>query len=169
MARGTGSISLLIDSPLRDLALAMRAVPTDIKKEIGSQTKKAAKPIWFEETRGRAQTRVQQRVLVNSSDVSVTARNVTLKAGGKGRLSSGTPVERLARAAEFGMNASKPITQKSKKGKQYTRTAGSTFGPNRRGGYVAYPAAREAIPRLASLWVQTARRTIHERIEEVTS
>ena len=170
MARlsGSGSISLLIDSPLRDLALAMRAVPTDIKREISARTKAAAKPIWSQETRERAATRVQQRVLVNSADVSVTARNVTFKSGGKGRLSSGVPVERLARSAEFGMNASKPISSKSKKGTAYTRTAGNTFGPNRRAGNVVYPAAREAIPRVASLWVQTARRTIHEAIEEVS-
>lgn len=168
MARlsGSGSISLLIDSPLRDLALSMRAVPTDIKREISKHTKSAARPIWKQETRERAMTRVQQRVLVDSADVSVTARNVTFRAGGRGQLSSGVPVSRLARSAEFGMNASKPISSTSKKGKAYTRTAGNTFGPNRRGGYVTYPAAREAIPRVASLWVQTARRTIHEAIEE---
>lgn len=168
MARGAGSISLLIDSPLRDLALAMRAVPADIKKQIGQHTKAAAKPIWNQETRERGATRVQQRVLVSSADVSVTARNVTFRSGGKGRLKSGTPVERLARAAEFGMNPGKPIKSKSKKGKAYTRTAGNTFGPNRRGGNVVYPAAREAIPRVASLWVQTARRSIHEALEGVS-
>lgn len=167
MARGSGSISLLIDSPLRDLALSMRALPADIKREIGKQTKSEAKPIWLGETRERANTRVQQRVLVSSADVSVTARNVTFRSGGKGRLSSGTPVDRLARAAEFGMNSGKVITSTSKKGTEYTRTAGNSFGPNRRGGNVAFPAAREAIPRVASLWVQTARRTIHEAIEEV--
>ncbi len=170
MARltGSGSISLLIDSPLRDLALAMRAVPTDIKREISKQTKSAARPIWSQETRERAATRIQQRVLVNSADVSVTARNVTFKAGSKGRLSSGVEVSRLARSAEFGMNPGKEIASKSKKGTPYTRAAGGTFGPNRRAGNVAYPAARGAIPRVASLWVQTARRTIHEAIEEVS-
>lgn len=166
--KGSGSISLLIDSPLRDLALAMRAVPTDIKREIGKHTKAAARPIWKQETRERGMTRIQQRVLVDSADVSVTARNVTFSSGGKGRLSSGVPVSRLARAAEFGMNRGKQIRSTSKKGTAYTRTAGNTFGPNRSGGNVVYPAAREAIPRVASLWVQTARRSIHEAIEEVS-
>ena len=32
-------------------------------------------------------------------------------------------------------------------------------------GYVVYPAAAEAIPRIASLWVQTAVRTLHELVE----
>lgn len=146
----------------------MRAVPTDIKREIGSQTKQAARPIWTEETRGRGATRLQQRVLVASADVSVTARNITFKAGGKGRLSSGTPVSRLARSAEFGMNEGKEIASTSKKGTAYKRRAGNAFGPNRRSGNVVYPAARDAIPRVASLWVQTARRTIHESIEEVS-
>ncbi|WZO56014.1 hypothetical protein MRBLWH10_000823 [Microbacterium sp. LWH10-1.2] len=66
------------------------------------------------------------------------------------------------------MNSGKQIASTSKKGKAYTRSAGNTFGPNRRAGNVAFPAAREAIPRVASLWVQTARRTIHEALEEVS-
>ncbi|WP_341941729.1 hypothetical protein [Microbacterium sp. LWH10-1.2] len=98
----------------------------------------------------------------------MTARNITFKSGGKGRLSSGVPVSALARSAEFGMNSGKQIASTSKKGKAYTRSAGNTFGPNRRAGNVAFPAAREAIPRVASLWVQTARRTIHEALEEVS-
>lgn len=168
MARlsGYGSISLLIDSPLRDLALAMRAVPTDIKREIGKATKAAAKPIWTEETRERGETRLQQRVLVSSADVNVSARNVVLRSGGRGKLANGTPVSRLARAAEFGMNPGKEIQSTSKTGTPYTRTAGAAFGPNTAGN-VVFPAARGAIPRLASLWVQTARRTIHESLEEV--
>lgn len=165
MARG--SISLLIDSPLRDLALAMRGIDADIKREIGRATKGAARAIWQDETRGRAVTRIQQRVLVNSAEVSVTARNVTLRAGGKGKLSDGTPVTRLVGASEFGMSADRRVATRSRKGKEYVRRAGNAFGPNRRAGNVAYPAATDAIPRVASLWVQTARRTIYEALEKV--
>jgi len=162
-----GSISLLVDSPLRTLATVMRDVPTETKRQISAATKSAAKPIWFEETRARAGTRVQQRVLVDSADVSATARNVTLKSGGKGSLSTGTKATVLAGAAEFGMNPGKPIKSRSKKGKAYTRTAGNAFGPNRRKGYVVYPAAFDSIPRFASLWIQTAHRALYEADEKV--
>ena len=161
-----GAISLLIDSPLRDLVLAMREVGPEMKKYIGSETKKVAQPIWFEETRGRAMTRVQQRVLVDSARVGVQANNVTLRSGAVGRLSSGTPVQRLASAAEFGMGAEKRITQRSRKGKSFTRRAGNTFGAPRRGGYVVYEAGDASRARIASLWIQTAHRALHDADEK---
>lgn len=161
-----GSISLLVDSPLVALAHAMRQATTDTKRFIGSETKKAAQPIWFEETRDRAGTRIQQRVLVNSARVGVTATNVTLKSGGVGKLSSGTPVVTLSSAAEFGMGAQKQIASRSKKGKAYTRSAGNAFGAPRRGGNVVYPAASASIGRFASLWIQTAHRALHEANEK---
>lgn len=163
-----GRISLLIDSPLRDLALALRETPREVKTQISRHTKAEARPIWQGETRERGVTRLQQRALVSSADVSVTARNVTLMAGGKGKLRSGTPVASVARAAEFGMNPTKKITSRSKNGKAYTRRAGNAFGTNRRTGNVVHPAASGAVPRLVSLWVQTAYRTIHEAIEKGT-
>ena len=160
------SISLLVESPLSVLAQAMRQVPTETKKFIGSETKKAAQPIWFDELKGRALSRVQQRVLVDSARVSVTARNVTLKSGAVGKLRSGTPVIALSSAAEFGMSPAKEITQRSKKGKTYTRKAGPTFGAPRRSGNVVYPAANDSIPRFASLWIQTAHRALFDAAEK---
>ncbi len=158
----TGRISLLVDSPLRDLALAMREAPQETKKFISSETKKVAEPMWRQETAERASTRVQQRVLVSSARVGVTARNVFLRSGAVGKLSSGTPVTALASAAEFGRPAAAPIKSKSKNGKAYTRRTGSVFGPRNRKGNVVYPAARASIQRMASLWIQTAIRSLHE-------
>lgn len=165
MARGGGSISLLIDSPLRDLALALRAVGPEVRAQVNSATKNAAQPIWFEETRGRAGTRIQQRALVNTTRVGVTSRNVLLRAGGAGKLSSGTQIRVITDAAEWGASPGKVVQSRSSKGKTYTRRLGNSF-PAVSGG-VIHGAAKESIPRFASLWVQTARRTIHEAIEGV--
>ena len=162
-----GRISLLVDSPLRDLALLMRQVPGELRRQIGKATKSEAKPIWFQEVREYAHTLLQQRVIVNSADVSVTARNVTLKAGAKGRRSNGTPNVVLIRAAEFGMGENKEIQSKTRKGKAYKRRAGNAFGPSKRSGNAVYPAVSRVLTRIASLWVQTAHRTIHEKLEEV--
>lgn len=161
-----GSISLLVDSPLRTLAFAMREVPKETQKHIQIQTRDAALPIWQEETRARATTRLEQRALVNSARVGVTARNVFLRSGAIGKLSSGTPVKLVAHAAEFGMSRSRKIATKSRKGTAYKRSAGTTFRTPRRGGYVVFPASSASITRFASLWVQTAARAIHEAAEK---
>ena len=68
---------------------------------------------------------------------------------------------------EFGNNPHVREQAVSKRGKVFTRRRGNRFGPPAKTGHVAYPAARDAIPRIASLWVQTAVRTIHEQIEKV--
>ena len=168
MATGAGRISFLIDSPLRDLAHAMRELDGNVKKQIGAHTKAAAQPIWEDELRDRPVTRLQARLLADTGKVGVTAQNVFLRAGHVGKLSSGTPVQLLARAGEFGSNPSRQIGSKSRRGKPYTRTLGATFGAQARGGNVVHPAARDSIPRFAALWVQTAIRCIHESLEEVT-
>lgn len=164
MARGAGSISLLIDSPLRDLALSLRAVGPETRKQINAATKTEAQPIWFEETRDRGVTRLQQKLLVSTARVGVTSRNVLLRSGGL--TFPGKSGDKVTGAAEFAGGESKVITSRTKKGKTYTRRLGSVFGPRYRNGAVVYPAASKSIPRFASLWVQTARRTIHEAIEK---
>jgi hypothetical protein len=172
MARGVGSISLLIDSPLQDLARALRAVGPEVRKQINAATKAEAQPIWFEETRDRAATRLKQRTLVSTARVSVSSRNVVLRAGVaspvlSGKRAGGKSADSIARAAEFAGGAGKVITSRTKTGTTYTRRMGASFGPRYRNGSVAYPSAADSIPRFASLWVSTARRTIHEAIEEV--
>lgn len=163
---GSGRISLLIDSPLRTLAAAMREVEPETKRQIGAATKKAAQPIWLESMRGNAETRMEVR-LADSAQVGVTAQNVFLRAGGVGVLSSGTPISVVAKPIEFGANPGRIIESRTRNGTPYQRRMGTVYRLPRRGGYVAYPASSESIPRFASLWVQTARRTIFEKLEEV--
>lgn len=161
----SGRISLLVDSPLRSMLLVMRTVGADVRKQIATETKKAAQPIWFEEIKEGAETRIEQRVLVDSARVGVTQRNVFLRSGGVGTLRSGTPVEALASAAEYGMGPEKQITTRSRKGTTYTRRMGGVFRPSRRGGWVFNPAAMASIVRFASLWIQTAVRTLLDRFD----
>lgn len=160
-------ISLLVaGSPLAVLAQAMRTLDADVKREIGSRTKGPAADMWRDELNEHVESRLQGAV-ARSGAVGVTQQNVTLRAGGVGALSSGTPVSAITKATEFGMRADRPVRTRSRKGKTYTRRAGGAFGPPRRGGYTAYPAAGQVIARIASLWVQTAHRTIHELVERL--
>lgn len=156
----TGRISLLVDSPLRDLLIALRAVPAEARKNVTTYTRKEAEPIWIEETRDRATNRLQQRALVNTARVGVATRNIYLRSGGVGKLSSGTHVPTVAFGAEFGGNPDKQIEQRSRKGKTYKRRLGNVFGAPRRGGNVVYPAARASIPRIASVAIQSAYRAL---------
>ncbi len=156
----SGRISLLVDSPLRDVLVALRAVPAEARKNVTAYTRKNAEPIWFEETRDRAGTKLQQKSLVNTARVGVATRNIYLRSGGVGKLSSGTAIPTVAFGAEFGGNPEKVITQKSRKGKPYRRRMGNVFGAPRRGGNVVYPAARESIPRIASVAIQSAYRAL---------
>lgn len=162
---GVGRISLLVDSPLRTMLLAARQTPAEVQKRIAQETKSEAQPIWFEELRDGAATRVQQKVLVDSGRVGATQRNVFLRSGGVGTLRSGTPVSALASAAEFGMGRDKPITTRSRAGTTYTRRAGSAFPSPRRGGYVFWPAVGRSIARFASLWIQTGVRTLLDNLQ----
>ena len=147
----SGRISLLIDSPLRDMLILIRNVPNEAAKQAMKHARAAAAPIWKEETAGRAMTRTQQRVLVDSARVGVTGRNVFLRAGATGRLSSGTPVADLKTAAEFGMNPGQK---------------GSTqFGPRARRGKVFFPAAREASARVTSVVIQAFSRALYDALE----
>lgn len=165
MAGRANRISLLVDSPLPRMLQVMRGLDRATKAEIGKHTKVAAQPIWQEATRAQVATRLQTR-LADSAKVGVTTRNVLLRAGGTGKIGR-TPLSKLALGIEFGGDPGKKITSKSSKGNPYVRRLGSGFRLPRSRGYVAYPAASNAIPRLASLWVQTMIRTTYEQLEKV--
>lgn len=159
-------ISLLVDSPLTVLMHAMRGLDSDMRREIAAQTKGVAQPIWTETLQGHTASRLQSR-LAQSGRVGVTQANVFLRAGAVGALSSGTRISAVAKAVEFGMSADAKIRTRSRTGTPYSRRAGAAFGMPRRNGNVVYPAARESLTRIASLWIQTAVRTIHETVEKV--
>lgn len=161
----SGRISLLIDSPFRDMLIVLAAVPKDAGRTAMKYARNAAKPIWKEETAGRALSRIQQRVLVDSSRVGVTTRNVFLRAGGTGRLKSGTSVADLRVAAEFGMDPATKVPTRSRSGNVYPRRIGPMFGPRNRSGNVFYPAVKDAIPRVTSVIVQSFRRSLLDALE----
>lgn len=164
---GSGRISLLIDSPLRTANLAFRALDSDVRKQITRHIKPVADVAWKEETRGRALSRMQARVLAGTARVGASGLSVSLMAGGAGKLSSGTGTGVLSRAVEHGADPNRQVTVRNRKGTTFQRRLGARFTRPRRGGYVVYPAARAAIPRIASLVVQTTIRTVHELRERL--
>lgn len=165
MSAGSGRISVLVSKELQTLLSATRSLPSEVNKQIRKHTRIVIEPVWKETVRSNVVDRLQTRALSDTSRVAVSDSQVTLKAGGIGQLSSGTPIPQIARAAEFGADPNFTRTVTNAQGTTFKRRTRRQFNLPRARGYVVYPAAREVIPRAVSLWVQTALRTIHETFE----
>ncbi len=162
---GSGRLSVLVSRELMVLTQAVRQMEPEMRKQIRARTRPVAEPVWRESVLGNSQTRLEVRALGDTSRVAVSDSNVLLKSGGVGKVGK-VPASVLARGVEFGADPNKQIKSRSKKGTGYTRRRGRVFKLPRSRGYVVYPAAREVIPRIASLWIQTAIRTMHEVLEQ---
>lgn len=160
-----GRISLKIDSPFRDMLIVLRNVPKEASRQAMKHARNEAAPIWKQETAERAATRLQQRTLVSTARVGVTARNVSLRSATAGRLSSGTPVEDVKVVAEFGMDPNARIAYR-RGGKTYTRRAGQQFGGRSPRGKVFHPAATQAASRVLSIIIQSTYRALYDALDE---
>ena len=161
----SGRISLLVSKDLATLVQAVRGLDREVAAQLRKHTRVVVEPVWQEAVRGQVSDRAQTRILSDTARAAVSDSNVTLKSGGTGK-THGTPNSVLARGEEFGADRTFTKTLVSKTGKSYKRRTKAQFRLPRSRGYVVYPAAREVIPRIASLWVQTAVRTVHEVFEK---
>lgn len=162
-------LNALTSRELRATILALRSIDKTIQKMVRVQTKAVVEPEWKKALAERADTRLEHRMLVDTAVISVSNQNVRIKSAGKGRaLSGGLHPKFDFPAAEFGVkHEKKTYKRQNRKGGTHTvtRTTGTAFKRRNPKGYVFYPAAREMIPRLAALWVQTTVRTIANALE----
>ena len=157
---------MLVSKDLQRIITVARGLDREVAARLRRHTKQEAEPIWRESVRGHVTTRLQTRVLSDTTRVSVSDSNVMLKSATTGKLSSGVSAGALASMVEFGAMPDKRVRQRSRKGKSYTRRLGHVVGLPRRKGYVVFPAVRDSIPRVASLWAQTTLRTVAEEFEK---
>lgn len=162
----SGRVSVLVSKELQTLLSATRELDKDVNAQIRKQTRIVVEPVWKEAVRANVTNRFQTRVLGDTARVAVSDSNVMLRSAGVGKLANGTAIPGIAAAAEFGANRDSTRTVVSKLGKSYTRHTKRQLKMPRRGGYVVFPAAREVIPRIVSLWISTAVRTMHETFEK---
>ena len=139
---------------LRDVILAINQSDREVQSAIRSYTKAELTRPWLEAINSRASSTLERRVISATATVAVSNQNIRIQSAAKGRkLSGGLQPKVDYPPVEWG--AGKRKATYTRKGHRVTRNTTAQFkGPNRR-GYVFYPAAREMIPRLASLWVQT--------------
>jgi hypothetical protein len=140
-------ISLLVSKELQQIVLALKASDATIQKQVRVETKKVVQPAWQEAIGANVHNPLEARVLGNTARASTSNSHglaqVTLQAGRIGKaLSGGGKPPQLAAGAEFGSEYYKQ------------------FGPRSPKGNTFYPALAEVIPRIASLWYQTAIRTL---------
>ncbi|GLK17743.1 hypothetical protein [Herbiconiux flava] len=155
---------------LQALVLSIRRANKAVQGNIRRYTKERIAPEWQRLLAQHAETRLEHRVLVETSRVAVSNQNIKLKSATVGRsLSGGLKPSETYYAAEFGANRNKQVTYqtRSRKGKAYTVTRRTTeqLRLRRRQGYVVYQAAADIIPRIAALWAQTAVRTFRDGLE----
>lgn len=132
---------------LRSVAL----VPKTLQKQLRVETKGVLTPVWKESVAARVTNPLESIVEANTATVSTAdshgLQQVTLQAGQKGKaLSGGGKPPQLIAGTEFG----------SARYKQ--------FGPRRKEGPV-YSAAADVIPRIASLWIQTAKKILGDSLD----
>lgn len=139
---------------LQDVVLAIQSSDREVRSAIRAQAKANMTTPWLSEINERASTSVERRVLAATAVIAVSDQGVRVQSAGKGRrLSGGLFPKQDFGPVEFGANHNK--RSYTRKGHRVTRNTTAQFKPRNRSGYVFYPAAREMIPRLARMWVQT--------------
>lgn len=169
---GSGRISVFASEELRTLLAALKQVPREVQKQVRQQTKAEAQPIWQSELGNRPASAVQQRVLVRTGRVRVSNQNVQLESARIGKaLRGGARPADIAPGVEFGANGEQKTTTMttSRRGKRYpvTRRTKRQFPSWSSNGRIVFPSTRRAIPRLASLWIQTTARTLFDAFDSV--
>jgi hypothetical protein len=149
---------------LQDVILALKNSDAEVRKQIRGQTKGNLTRPWLDAIEAEASTTLERRVIAATATVAVSDQNIRIQSAAKGRKLSGGLLPKVDYGpVEFGA-AHKKISY-TRDGHRVTRNTTAQFKPRNRKGYVFYPAAREMIPRLASLWVQTVVKTYADIFE----
>lgn len=143
---------------LQDVIVALKSSDTETRRAIRAFTKSVIIKPWLDSIRDEADTRLERLVISSTATVAVSDQNIRIQSAAKGRrLSGGLDPKRDYAAIEFGAAHKKKTYTRN--GHRVTRNTTAQFRGRRPQGYVFYPAAKEMIPRLASLWVQTVVKT----------
>jgi hypothetical protein len=176
-------VSALASREIRAVLLALKQAEPEIRKAVNNQSKQVILPVWRQEiaeatslSGGKTQ-RARFKVLSSTAKVTVGNKGVTLTAATTGKpLSGGLDGKTYWYALEFGatQRALRTVRSTSKLGKHYVmknRDIHAQLDPRNYGGktraqgYSFYPAARETVPRILSLWVQTSVKTLIDIVE----
>lgn len=175
MATSLLSVSTKTSEALDATVKGLQLVDRNVQKHVRDATKELGQDEWsglVNENLG--DNNLQSTVLGDYNKLQASNQNVMLMSGASTRRMKGgaTPAD-LARAEEFGANRNRRTAyrRRSRNGKptDVFRHTTHQLMPLRRNGWAVYPAAADFIPRIASLWVQTAMRAIYDAFEGKTN
>ncbi|WP_026874292.1 hypothetical protein [Jiangella gansuensis] len=155
---------------LQAVVLALKAMDRDLARDIRRDTVRTMGPEWKEAVQRRASWHMDHRVIVPGTRIAGGNPPTMIAASSRRRLSGGLVPVQAWGGFEFGSNRSRRTTytrRNRRTGGTHSVTRNTTRQLPRRAprGRVAYPAVAEMAPRLASLWVQTVVRRVHEAAE----
>lgn len=168
-------VSALASREIQLLVLTLREAEPEIRKAINKASKDTITTIWKQQiletsnaTGGKTQ-KARIKLIAKTAKVTVGNKGVTLTAATTGQpLSGGLSGKTNWQGLEFGATADKAtVSFTNGAGTQYTqvRNVFAQLDFRRKKGYLFYPAARKAVPRILSLWVQTSVRTLFDLVE----
>lgn len=177
MGNSVLSIDARSSRELQAVILAFKQMDRTIAKAVRKQNKAVIEPEWAKGVNARVSTPAEVRILGATARVAVADGNVKLRSGGvNAKLSGGlsTSMPTAAGALEFGANQNytkhywMPGTAK-RRGYGFGRKGAGRHTQRqlvtvRRAGPV-YNTADNLIPRIASLWVATTVKALHEAAE----
>lgn len=157
---------------LKAARTAFRGLPRELKGAIRDGQRSEVGPIWTEEMDRRVSAApLHMHAVVFGKGTRVKAGlPLTLVAGGSTRrLSGGGTPASLASAYDFGSGRRGSFTRYARKGKGgshvVVRRTSRQLPPQREGGYVAWQAARSAIPRIIETWVHVIEQRIFDAVD----
>lgn len=146
----------------RELTAVIRGlslIEKEFAKAFRSEARQKIEPEWNKALSASRPNRLQRRVLVSTSRVTVTDKSIRLRSGATGKLSSGASVSDIARAVEFGQAQSfrSRYQRRSERGKTHTVTRRTAIpvGPRSAKGKVVYPALERFVPEAAAIAADT--------------
>lgn len=172
-----GRVDVYGSRELQGTILAIRQFDTDVRKQIRAHTRSVATPVYQKALADNLSHNVfpvmRSRVIVNTARITVSDQSVKVTAATQKRavLSGGLSPARYGAATEFGANQQKTTsyTYRNRWGTRVVvrrRHTARGMPPRRARGTIFWPALNdELIPRLLSLWMQTAIRTMGEALE----
>lgn len=162
---------------LKATVLAIKTFDTDLRKQIRQHTRTVAMPVWnralAENLSHNAEPVMRSRVLVQTARITVSDQSIKVSSATQKRsgLSGGLSPARYGAAVEFGANQSKTrsYTYRNRRGTRIivrNRHTARQMPPRRARGTIFWPALNdELVPRLLSLWMQTALRTMGDALD----
>lgn len=158
------------DSPeLQAAVLGFKVLPREIQKRIRQNTVRTMGGVWKDEVNARARTKMDRRMLAVGARIAGGNPPVAVAANSRRRVGDELMPVMDWPGWEFGANRDKRTTysRRSPKGKVHkvTRRTRRQLPARDPDGRVVFAAVREVAPRLASMYVQTVVKTVHQAAE----